>query len=132
MVFAQLDSSLQIDHTMEQFIQNGLIEKGNIQRIKTIITNTLALSPLKEIWTKGKHLVEKEIITADGKSYRPDRIIEHNGCSYLIDFKTGEEKERDKKQIKKYAELLMVLNFTNIQPYLIYTDKLKAKHILLK
>lgn len=132
MVFAQLDSSLQIDHTMEQFIQNGLIEKGNIQRIKTIITDTLALSPLKEIWTKGKHLVEKEIITADGKSYRPDRIIEHNGCSYLIDFKTGEEKERDKKQIKKYAELLMVLNFTNIQPYLIYTDKLKAKHILLK
>ena len=69
--------------------------------IKKIIESTLALSPLNEIWKEGKHIIEKEIITSSGESYRPDRIIKHKGNSYLIDFKTGEEKSKDQKQIRR-------------------------------
>ena len=108
----------------------GLIDKPDIDTIKKIIESTLALSPLNEIWKEGKHIIEKEIITSSGESYRPDRIIKHKGNSYLIDFKTGEEKSKDQKQIQNYANLLLELKLSNIKSYLVYTDRNKIKQIL--
>ena len=103
-------------------LDEGLIEKESIPKISQTIKNTLALKPINEIWNLGTHIIEREIITKDGKSYRPDRIIQQGGTTYLIDFKTGEEKKVDEEQILNYKNLLKQLEFKNIQGFLLYTD----------
>ena len=128
-VFAKLDKEQKIEQTIDMMYNEGLIDKPDVSSIREIIKSTLSLSPLNKIWKEGKHSIEKEIITSEGESYRPDRIIQHNGNSYLIDFKTGEEKSKDKKQIRNYATLLSELNIMNIKSYLVYTDKKISREV---
>ena len=127
--FARVKKSRDTESVTKKMYDEGLIEKQNISIISQNIKNSLNLYPLKNIWDLGIHIIEKEIITKDGNSYRPDRIIQHDNTNYLIDFKTGEEKNADAKQILNYAKLLKELEFSNIECYLIYTDKQESKKI---
>ena len=127
--FARLKHSDETELISKQLYQEGLIEEINIASISNILNKSLKLEPLKQVWNKGNHIVEKEIISDTGISYRPDRIIEYNKTTYLIDFKTGEQKEGDKKQILNYAILLKQLKFNNIRCFLIYTDESKSIEI---
>ena len=125
-IFARLNAELNIEETIAQMVNDGMIEKADVEHIKALVANTLKLEPLKSIWGEGKHIIEKEIITKDGSSYRPDRIISIDNVTYLIDFKTGSVLKKDAKQINNYKDLLNTLNFKNIQTYLIYTEENKS------
>ncbi|MBI35830.1 MAG: hypothetical protein CMP67_10770 [Flavobacteriales bacterium] len=127
--FANLKHSSEVESVIHQMFEEGFIEKDKKDLITSALVKTLKLKPIHEIWDLGDHIIEKEIITKEGISYRPDRIIQHNSITYLIDFKTGEEKKSDKKQILNYESLLKELNFTNVQSFLIYTDKGISKQI---
>lgn len=122
-IFARLDNNFEVEQTIQKMEKEGLIDKTNEETLVKLIEQSLQLDPLPKIWKTGKHIIEKEIITPDGTSYRPDRVIEFESTTYLIDFKTGSEKEKDKTQIRFYAKLLASLNFKNIQSFLIYTEE---------
>jgi hypothetical protein len=122
-VFSRIKKSNDFPNVIQNILHDGLIEQESIKKISETIKNTLALNPINKIWNSGTHIIEKEIITKDGNSYRPDRIILESETTYLIDFKTGEEKKVDKEQILNYQNLLKQLKFKNINCFLIYTDK---------
>ncbi len=122
-IFSRIQKSNDFPIVIQNMFDDGLIEEKSIKKISETIKNTLALNPLNKIWSSGTHIIEKEIITKDGNSYRPDRIILQTETTYLIDFKTGEEKKVDKEQILNYKNLLKQLKFKNIDCFLIYTDK---------
>lgn len=124
--FARLKSTDDIEQTIDSFIETGHIEKTEASLIRDILENSLKLEPLKSIWNEGKHIVEKEIITNDGSSYRPDRIINYKNNNYLIDFKTGQPVDKDKTQLKNYEKLLGSVNIRNIESWLIYCNSRKA------
>lgn len=124
--FARLKHSDDIENISKQLFEEGLIEKVNINTISNILQSALALEPLNSIWNSGTHIIEKEIISNSGVSYRPDRIIKHSGITYLVDFKTGEPKDADKKQILNYASLLKQLKLNNIKCNLVYTEDSKS------
>jgi len=121
--FSRIEKPDDTSNVLKKMVDDGLIEKDSIPKIYKTIKDTLSLNPINEIWNSGIHIIEKEIITKDGNSYRPDRIIQKNDTTYLIDFKTGEEKKIDKEQISNYKNLLKQLKFKNINCFLIYTDK---------
>jgi ATP-dependent exoDNAse (exonuclease V) beta subunit len=125
-IFAKLDNKIDLDMTLTKMESDGLVEGTDLPVLKELIKNALKLAPLSEVWLDGKHIIEKEIIIPDGTSYRPDRVIKKDNCTYLIDFKTGSPKKSDEKQIKYYEKLLNTLNFSNIKSYLIYTEEGKS------
>lgn len=125
-IFAKLDNKVELESTLTEMEDYGLIEKADITVLVNLIQETLKLSPLNKVWLDGEHLIEKEIITPDGTSYRPDRVIKKGDNTYLVDFKTGSPKNSDKKQIKYYEKLLETLNFRNINSFLIYTEEGKS------
>lgn len=122
-IFARLDNQCKVEETIQSMIEDGLIEQSNQNLLFDLISNSLLLEPLPKVWKSGKHIIEKEIITPEGTSYRPDRVIQFESITYLIDFKTGSIKEKDKKQIRYYAKLLASLDFKNIKSFLIYTEE---------
>lgn len=64
---------------------------------------------------------EKEIFFENDK-LRIDKLsLTNDGKIFLVDFKTGEEKSSDIKQIKNYQKALEKLNFNNIESILYYT-----------
>lgn len=125
-IFANLDTKIDLDGTLSEMENDGLIESTDINTLKTLIKSALKLPPLNEVWENGKHIVEREIIIPDGTSYRPDRVINFSNKTYLIDFKTGMPKKSDEKQIKYYQKLLETLDFKNVTSHLIYTEDSKS------
>ena len=125
-IFAKLDNKMELESTLKEMEDYGLIEKADITVLKNLIQETLKLPPLNKVWLDGEHIIEKEIIIPDGTSYRPDRVVKKDNNTYLIDFKTGSPKNSDKKQIKYYEKLLETLNFRNIKSFLIYTEDGKS------
>lgn len=125
-VFAKTGKDGDANLVIRKMIEEGLIDQVDQSNIERQVQCALNLEPLKSIWKNGQHLIEKEIITPDGSSYRPDRVISYENKVYLIDFKTGAESKKDQKQIKFYNKLLGTLNFSSIENYLIYTEEEKV------
>ncbi len=65
---------------------------------------------------------ESEILLPDGNFLRPDRVIMKNDTACVIDYKTGKEKEDDKKQVMRYAKILEEMKFKKVEKYLMYIN----------
>jgi hypothetical protein len=55
---------------------------------------------IDDCWT------EKEFVTKSGNIFRIDRIVKKGNFFYIIDYKTGEPKEEDRKQVDLYRRLI--------------------------
>lgn len=94
------------------------------QRINESIEQIFQKHAQIKDWFNGANkIISERKIIFQGKIYRPDKIFIHNDKVILVDFKTGEtELEQYKTQIKKYKTMLMALNYSNIESYLLNID----------
>ena len=69
---------------------------------------------------------EIELFTGEGKIKRMDRVIIKNNKVTVVDFKTGNENENDKKQVKEYMDFLKQMNYIEVTGYLLYLKPLKV------
>jgi len=65
---------------------------------------------------------EAEIISGDGISYRPDRILLKGKQVMIADYKTGSFTERHRGQISNYAGLLKEMGYNVEGAYLVYLN----------
>ena len=69
-------------------------------------------------------LKEVNILTETGEHRRPDRVVQLDGETVVIDFKTGEPTESAKKkylsQVQEYVKLLQEMGFQNVHGELLY------------
>jgi CRISPR/Cas system-associated exonuclease Cas4 (RecB family) len=68
-------------------------------------------------------LNEQEILTTDGKSLRPDRIVLDGKRATIIDYKTGKASPSHKEQIANYAAVLSEMDFEVKQSIIVYIDQ---------
>lgn len=82
--------------------------------------------PKARAWFDGykKVLLEREILTADGRVLRVDRVVwTASGELHVIDYKTGtQEPRRYIRQIKDYMEFFRAIGYPHVQGYLYYLD----------
>jgi len=72
---------------------------------------------------KWKVLNEKDIMISENgesKMYRPDRLLKSDEGYMIVDFKTGEETEKNDKQIENYKRILESLGRKVLKTQLIY------------
>ncbi|HOF17047.1 MAG TPA: UvrD-helicase domain-containing protein [Bacteroidales bacterium] len=73
--------------------------------------------------TKSLVKTEVELVAADGKIFRIDRlIINENNCT-LIEFKTGSKEATHYQQVNTYTDLLKEIGYQSISSYLIYISR---------
>ncbi len=69
-------------------------------------------------------LKETSLLTGSGSRRRPDRIVQLNGETVVIDFKTGEPTEEAKRkyraQVDEYVQILQDMGFPNVRGELLY------------
>ncbi|EKB48052.1 putative recombination protein RecB [Cecembia lonarensis] len=71
---------------------------------------------------QGQLLSEQGILLPGGQEKRPDRVILSENEAVVVDFKTGEVYERDKKQVKEYMDLVGRLSGKAVRGYLCYLE----------
>ncbi|HOS16190.1 MAG TPA: PD-(D/E)XK nuclease family protein, partial [Bacteroidales bacterium] len=63
---------------------------------------------------------EVEILDAEARSFRIDRLVTDGQRTVVIDFKTGLKETSHKNQVMNYVELLYQTGYTAIEAYLVY------------
>jgi ATP-dependent helicase/nuclease subunit A len=83
-----------------------------------------ALLAISEVglWFSRQWKVQTEvpILLPGGGESRLDRLIWKDKKAIVIDFKTGEQKKDDSKQVLAYIETLRQMNFLDVTGYLLY------------
>ncbi len=123
-IFAQLNSEFNFKEIINDFKNNGLLDNKTELELFSIFEKASNNNDLIDIWKNPTHWIEREIIAPDykQKKFRPDRIIFSNKQTFILDFKTGEENDKDKKQILTYKNILKDIRNNPIRCYLYYTQ----------
>lgn len=113
-----------VDSALNAMVNEGLIsmpDKQNLfEKLDKIVNHKKLVDYFSETYIIKN---ESEIITANGKIYRTDRVVIKNNEAIIIDYKTGEKKSAHKKQIEEYADLLKEMGYTITQKLLVYINE---------
>lgn len=110
-------------NALNEMLNEGLITESDKQQLLPSIEKIVNHTKLSLYFTEDyKVKNESEIITANGKLFRTDRVVIKNNQATIIDYKTGEKKSSHKKQIEEYAVLLQEMGYEVIDKLLVYIN----------
>lgn len=92
---------------LDRFEKRMEITNEDRNAYETIVTNLWSNPEVKQ-WFDGTKDVKTEVVVLpkDGETKRMDRVIIDGKKVTVIDFKNGEPRSRDEKQVKEYMALL--------------------------
>ncbi|MDY8135123.1 UvrD-helicase domain-containing protein [Aquimarina sp. 2201CG5-10] len=108
--------------SVEDAYHNGLISFIDKNKLSQELERIVKHPDLIMYFSKNNTILNEKEIIANGRFYRPDRIvIESNNVITILDYKTGAYQESHANQIKQYAILLQKMGYilnTNILVYI--------------
>ncbi len=118
----------EIEAAVQQFVHTGAILQGQAAALCKRIASLLTQDPLIEQWFHPEAHIhnETEILVSEGSFLRPDRIVQVNGITYVVDYKFGHvERDSYAKQVAGYVKLLQAMGFVDVRGYLWYVERKK-------
>ncbi|GHM98525.1 DNA helicase [Cytophagales bacterium WSM2-2] len=118
--FAQVRFSEDIPKAIDRLESDGSINAGEKQ-ILTQRVQELLKNPQVADWFSPEWEIRNEVhsLLPGGKEYRIDRLLLKGKQAVVIDFKTGEQRKDDHKQMNEYCTMLTKMGF-NAEGYLLY------------
>jgi hypothetical protein len=113
-----------IENALQSLITEGLINEDDKVFLKDYIGGLLNQEPFNS-WFSGDIdvKVESSILTHDGDTYRPDRVMIKGDEVILVDYKFGKELPSHSNQIQKYSDLIGIMGYSKVESYLWYVDE---------
>ncbi|RWU07441.1 UvrD-helicase domain-containing protein [Pedobacter chitinilyticus] len=128
-VLANAANQKEVKSYLDELLLSGVIAELEVKTLHEEVMDVLNHPELKAIFDKStESIIEKNIIDADGKLHRPDRILIDGEGVTILDYKfTLEQSDRHIEQILNYKELLLQMGFQKVKTYLFYavTKELK-------
>ncbi len=75
------------------------------------------------------HIVEKDFVDSKGEIIRPDRIVIKDDVVYIIDFKTGRQRNKDVVQLRHYMQTMKNIFLKDIKGYILYMREEIVKEV---
>lgn len=124
-LLSEIESRQDIEKAITKALLQGLFNNEGAERLRKDLENMLNHKDLKAYYEPGLKLKnEAELITAEGKLLRPDRIVFQRDECVLIDYKTGQIQEKEHaRQLDQYATALEEMGHARIRKILVYLDQ---------
>ncbi|MBC7565778.1 MAG: UvrD-helicase domain-containing protein, partial [Pedobacter sp.] len=128
-ILANASSESEVNMFVDELVLFGAIQEEEVNSLKASVLEVLNNTELKSILSKAtESITEKNIVDAEGKMHRPDRVLITEEGVIILDYKfTLEERDSHLKQVGKYKELLVAMGYANVQTYLFYALSGKLK-----
>jgi ATP-dependent exoDNAse (exonuclease V) beta subunit len=130
-ILSYITTKNDLQTALTKSLDEGLIQQSqkNIfeDKIKQIIHH-----PELEAFFNPNYTVftEHNIISPNEINLKPDRLVIHNSDAFLIDYKTGAQDEKHKKQIENYVRVIEKMNLKVTKKVLLYIgEELKIIHL---
>src|SRR5215217_7913720 len=118
-----------VDAVLRDLLLEGVFRQEELPYLKNQAVAVLQHTGLQEILNGSeKSLNERSIVDANGKSYRPDKVLVKGNTVTVIDYKfTQQESDRHIEQVVHYRDLLLAMGYPEVKTYLFYatTGQLK-------
>tara|TARA_Y100001933_G_scaffold202144_1_gene203898 strand:- start:4903 stop:8028 length:3126 start_codon:yes stop_codon:yes gene_type:complete len=120
---SQIKTAGDVDAVLERLEIEGHFPKEAASDIKSKIMAVVNHPKLKDLFVDSLLILnEQEILTTEGHSLRPDRIVISGNEATIIDYKTGKPSPKHKEQIADYADILKAMDYTIKQSIIVYID----------
>ncbi len=120
-ILASIQDTQEVEYIIETKVFEGLIGFEEMAVLKKEITEVLSTPEISKYFEKGYEvLAERDIILTGGELLRPDRVLIKNNKAIVIDFKTGKREKKHEEQVNRYAEILRLMNYENVEAVIIY------------
>ncbi len=113
-----------IEKVINQYESQGELLEETATGVRKIIHEIVNHPQLKKCFNDEVTVYnEREIVTIDGQTIIPDRLVFNNNNVTIIDYKTGKPSKSYHQQLLKYEHVLKSMNFTVDKKLLIYINK---------
>ena len=121
---AHVKTETDIPAAVNMLIEDGRVSVQESEELQQTMRNLIARSELKPLYTLG-HTIrnEADIQLSDGKWVRPDRVVYKDDAAWVLDYKTGKETSKHKKQMEAYKNAMTELGFKQVQGMLVYLNE---------
>lgn len=122
-VLSEISDAEDLPHKLEELCMQGVIEEPEKKIIEEKIGKVVRHPDLAHFFTKESfYKTEEAILTPEGETYRPDRMVFLENATVILEYKTGEASENHINQINRYGNLLQQMGYNGIEKYLIYIN----------
>jgi ATP-dependent exoDNAse (exonuclease V) beta subunit len=130
-ILSYITSKNDLQTALTKSLDEGLIQQSQISIFENKITQIIN-HPELEAFFNPNYMVftEHNIISPNEINLKPDRLVIHNSEAFLIDYKTGAQDEKHKKQIENYVRVIEKMNLKVTKKVLLYIgEELKIIHL---
>jgi ATP-dependent exoDNAse (exonuclease V) beta subunit len=112
-------------------LDEGLIQQSQKSIFEEKINQIIHHPELEDYFNPNYTVfTEHNIISPNEINLKPDRLVIHNSEAFLIDYKTGTQDEKHKKQIENYVRVIEKMNLKVTKKVLLYIgEELKIIHL---
>ena len=121
-ILENVESADQVVDAVERFAAEGrLVDNAKPETIVQQLTEALS-HPVAREWFDGSWTLHREqnILRKGNTPQRPDRVMERNGETVVIDYKFGAPHRRHHEQVQHYCHLLSRMGRSNVRGYVWY------------
>jgi ATP-dependent exoDNAse (exonuclease V) beta subunit len=122
LILAETEQFSDLKKVLKQLKQKDTLEKDMLVELEKEATKVLQNSAYQTLLKDAKTVLNEQDIIIDKTTVkRPDKLLIKGDDITLLDFKTGEAKEKDLSQLRDYAFSLKEIGFKNVNGILFYT-----------
>lgn len=130
LILALIKTKEDVEKVLDKLLKQGSITDSNRSTYASEIFQLLEQPAFAPYFEKGlKVKTECDLLTPDGKTFRPDRVVYFDEYIKVIDFKTGQALEKHKDQLKNYISLLQQAEHKKVTGSLIYIKDLEEVEV---
>ena len=120
-----------LDEAVARRVRHGDISAEDAVKYRDLLAERISSVASKGWFPEDRSMVENEtaVIDVDGSEHRPDRVIVDGDSVMVIDYKFGEEKERYRRQIARYARLYSAMGYKDVKACLWYVYENKIVYL---
>jgi len=109
------------ERVLEELMSSGTITGKEKDKLDAMLVSLFENKEIADLFENGWEVfTERELIGADGKSRRPDRILRKDGFVKIIDFKTGKRSPGHADQLMEYAGIMEEAGYMVKDLFLLY------------
>ncbi|RZK50730.1 MAG: DNA helicase UvrD [Pedobacter sp.] len=124
-IMANTAQATEVRDRVKQFVLEGFISDADAEEYNLEALKIYASPSLQDFFNgSGEHLNELSIITAEGKTKRPDKVLIQGDKARILDYKfTLDQTEKHFQQVLAYRDLLQDMGYAQVDAYLYYALK---------
>ena len=130
---AKIHHAAQVKEVLHELHVNNELAEEEMDVISATLENMMK-HPVIGKWFGKEWSVKTEatVLMPGARQSRIDRVMMGAKRTVIVDYKTGEKKDIDRKQVEEYAGILSRMGYANVEAYLLYLEELEVVEVMSK